>query len=61
LEPFGGSGSTLVAAHQTGRTAYLMELDPHYCDVICKRFQRLTGITPIAEATSKPQTFWEVS
>lgn len=57
LDPFGGSGSTLIAAHQTGRTAYLMELDPHYCDVICKRFQQATGITPIAEATGNPHTF----
>lgn len=57
LDPFGGSGSTLIAAHQTGRTAYLMELDPHYCDVICKRFQQTTGITPIAEATGNPHTF----
>lgn len=54
---FAGSGSTLIAAHQTGRTAYLMELDPHYCDVICKRFQQTTGITPIAEATGNPHTF----
>ncbi len=57
LDPFGGSGSTLIAAHQTGRTAHLMELDPHYCDVICKRFQQATGITPIAEATGNEHTF----
>jgi len=54
---FGGSGSTLIAAEQTGRTAYLMELDPHYCDVICKRFQQATGITPIAEATGNEHSF----
>lgn len=59
LDPFGGSGSTLIAAHQTGRTAYLMELDPHYCDVICKRFQQATGITPIAEATGNEHSFIE--
>jgi len=59
IEPFGGSGSTLIAAHQTGRTAYLMELDPHYCDVICKRFQQATGITPIAEATGNEHSFIE--
>ena len=56
-DAFGGSGTTLIAAHQTGRTAYLMELDPHYCDVICKRFQQATGITPITEATGNQHTF----
>lgn len=59
LDPFGGSGSTLIAAHQAGRIAYLMELDPHYCDVICKRFQQATGITPIAEATGNEHSFIE--
>ncbi|MFT3883597.1 MAG: DNA methyltransferase [Gemmatales bacterium] len=34
LDLFGGSGSTLIAAEQTGRNAYLMEIDPLYCDVI---------------------------
>jgi len=38
LDPFGGSGSTLIAAEQTGRIAYLNELDPKYVDVIVKRF-----------------------
>lgn len=57
LEPFGGSGSTLIAAEQTNRTAYLMELDPHYCDVICARFQKATGIKPIAEATGNEHNF----
>ncbi len=37
LDLFGGSGSTLIAAEQTGRRAYLMELDPPYCDVIVER------------------------
>jgi hypothetical protein len=59
LDLYGGSGSTLIAAHQTGRIAYLMELDPHYCDVICKRFQQATGITPIAEATGNEHSFIE--
>lgn len=40
---FGGSGSTLIACEQTGRTAYLMEIDPAYCDVIRKRYAALVG------------------
>lgn len=43
LDPFGGSGTTMIAAEQLGRKAYLMELDPHYCDVIINRWQELTG------------------
>ena len=43
LDLFGGSGSTLIAAEQTGRRAYLMELDPLYCDVIVQRFEKFTG------------------
>jgi len=43
LDLFGGSGSTLIAAQQTGRRAYLMELDPPYCDVIVERFEAFTG------------------
>jgi DNA modification methylase len=43
LDLFGGSGSTLIAAEQTGRKAFLMELDPLYCDVIVKRFQQFAG------------------
>ncbi len=43
LDLFGGSGSTLMAAEQVGRRAYLMELDPLYCDVIVERWQQLAG------------------
>lgn len=43
LEPFGGSGATLIAAEQTGRICYTMELDPRYCDVIVQRWENLTG------------------
>jgi DNA modification methylase len=43
LDLFGGSGSTLIAAEQTGQRAFLMELDPLYCDVIIQRWQNFTG------------------
>jgi len=43
LDLFGGSGSTLIAAEQTGRKAFLLELDPLYCDVIVQRFEAFTG------------------
>jgi DNA modification methylase len=43
LDLFGGSGSTLIGAEQTGRKAFLMELDPKYCDVIVKRWEDFTG------------------
>jgi len=43
LDLFGGSGSTLIAAEQTGRRAFLMELDPPYCDVIVQRWEKFTG------------------
>jgi DNA modification methylase len=43
LDPFGGAGSTLIAAEQTGRRAYLMEIDPLYCDVIVQRWESFSG------------------
>ena len=46
---FGGSGSTLIAAEQTNRICYMMELDPKYCDVIIKRWENLTGNKAILE------------
>jgi len=43
LDLFGGSGSTLIACEQTGRRAYLMELDALYCDVVVQRYEQFTG------------------
>jgi DNA modification methylase len=44
LDPFGGSGTTLIAAHIKGRRARLIELDPIYVDTIIQRFEALTNI-----------------
>jgi DNA modification methylase len=43
MDLFGGSGSTLIAAEQAGRRAFLMELDALYCDVIVQRYEQFTG------------------
>jgi DNA modification methylase len=53
LDLFGGSGSTLIGAHQTGRNAFLMELDPPYCDVIVDRYQRFSGEPAILDRTGE--------
>lgn len=57
LDVFGGSGSTLIAAHDTGRVAALVELDPIYCDVICRRFQEHTSVVPVLETTGESVSF----
>lgn len=43
LDVFGGSGTTMIACEQLGRKCYMMELDPHYCDVIIDRWEQFTG------------------
>ena len=43
LDPFGGSGTTLIACEKTGRQARLIELEPKYCDVIIRRWQEFSG------------------
>ncbi len=43
LDLFGGSGSTLIGCEQTGRSAFLMELDELYCDVIVQRWEQFAG------------------
>ena len=55
LDPFGGSGSTLIAAEQTGRRAFLMELDTLYCDVIVARYEQFTGRKAERLAAGKEQ------
>lgn len=45
LDNFGGSGTTLIACEQLGRKARLIEIDPHYCDVIIARWEKYTGKT----------------
>jgi DNA modification methylase len=58
LDGFGGSGTTLIAAERTGRVARLVELDPLYCDVICRRFEALTGQP--ARLLGTDQTFADI-
>ncbi|HNO80368.1 MAG TPA: DNA methyltransferase [Phycisphaerae bacterium] len=53
LDLFGGSGSTMIGCEQTGRRAFLMELDQAYCDVIVKRWEEFTGQK--AERQARPQ------
>ncbi|MFT3758451.1 site-specific DNA-methyltransferase [Thauera sp.] len=53
-EPFSGSGSTLIAAEQSGRICYAMELDPHYVDVGVRRWQNFTGQRAIHAETGDP-------
>jgi DNA modification methylase len=53
LDLFGGSGSTLIAAEQTGRKAFLMELDAPYCDVILARWSAFTSKDPVLERTGE--------
>lgn len=45
LDLFGGSGSTLIACEQLDRVCYMVELDPHYCDIIINRWEEFTGKT----------------
>ncbi len=53
LDLFGGSGSTMIAAHKINRKARLMEFDPKFCDVIVKRWQDFTGKDAILESTQQ--------
>jgi DNA modification methylase len=53
LDPFGGSGTTLIAAHRVGRKARLIELDPRYVDLILRRFQVVTGQQAVLEGDGR--------
>lgn len=55
LDPFGGSGSTLIACHRTRRLCRTVELDPRYADVIARRWQQHTGEIPVRDG--QPVTF----
>jgi len=59
LDLFGGSGSTLIGAEQTGRRCFMMELDPAYCDVIIERWQTATGEKAVLDEDGT--TFEEVT
>ena len=53
LDPFLGSGSTLIACEKTGRICRGLELDPLYVEVICRRFEALTGVGAVLEDTGE--------
>ena len=55
LDSFGGSGTTLLAAEKNGRVAYLMELDPKYCDVIVQRWEEFTGKKAVLSELEKEE------
>jgi DNA modification methylase len=59
LDPFGGSGTTLIACDKTGRSARLVELDPRYVDVIVRRWQEFSGLAATLEENG--QTFEETA
>jgi site-specific DNA-methyltransferase (adenine-specific) len=57
LDCFGGSGSTLIACERAGRVARLIEKDPRYADVICRRYQQVTGTRPVLTSTGEIYDF----
>jgi len=59
LDPFAGSGSTLIACEKAGRQARLIELDPNYADVICRRWQDWTGEAAVLDGDER--TFEEIA
>jgi len=59
LDPFGGSGTTVIACEKAGRQARLIELEPKYCDVIVRRWQAFTG--QVAHLDGSGRTFDDVA
>lgn len=59
LDPFSGSGSTIIAAEHANRKCYAVELDERYTDAACARFQAETGIMPVLESTGESTDFLE--
>jgi hypothetical protein len=59
LDPFGGSGSTLIAYQKAGRQARLVELDPRYCDAIVLRWQEFSGGTAALDGDGR--SFGEIT
>jgi DNA modification methylase len=57
LDTFAGSGTIVIACEELRRKAAAVELDPAYCDIICNRFQGVTGIVPILESTREEVSF----
>jgi DNA modification methylase len=53
MDTFAGSGTTLIAAHQTGRTARVVEIEPTYCDVIIKRYEAFTGKSAVLDGSGR--------
>jgi DNA modification methylase len=53
-EPFSGTGTTIIAAEQTGRRCYAMELSPQYVDVAVRRWQQFTGKQAVHAETGQP-------
>jgi DNA modification methylase len=53
FDPFGGSGSTMIACEKLGRNSALIELDPKYVDVICQRWQEFTGKTAVLDGDGR--------
>ena len=54
LDPFGGSGTTLIACEKAGRQARVIELDPKYCDVIIRRYQEFSGKEVTLDGDGRP-------
>jgi DNA modification methylase len=61
LDPFGGAGTTLIAAERTGRRARLIEIEPRFVDCTVRRWQQLTGRTALHAETGAPFGTKEIS